>query len=124
MMGSKMALPTKDEISSQLYAVAAARSKHHGLGFGEGADQDLKSMALEAAERILEAAKNKPKENAEDYVRGAVRVGSEAMSTFVDEMVVSRLKIPNYMDSHPETIGEDTFRRAKSVLCPIWPICK
>jgi hypothetical protein len=119
-----MALPTDDEIASRLYAAAEARAKQHGLRFGEGADQDLKSMARTAAETILEAAKKKPKEHAEDYAGGAVRVASEAMATFVDEMVIGRLKIAGYMDSHPDTIGEETLAWAKSVLCPIWPICK
>jgi hypothetical protein len=118
-----MVLPTADEISARLYAVAEARAKQIGVDFGEGAGSELKTLARKGAERILAEAKNKPSEHAEDYVRGAARVGSEAMATFVDEMAIGRLKIQGYIDTHPDSIGDETFRWAKSILCPLWPIC-
>src|SRR5215831_20148952 len=103
-----MALPTAGVLASNLYAAAEARAKQLGLRFGQGADHNLRRMAREAANRIRKEAKKKPKEFADAYVRGAIRVGSEAMVVFVDEMAIGRLKIRGYMDKYPDMIGEQT----------------
>jgi hypothetical protein len=118
-----MAVPIPPTIARTLYAAADARAKQLGLRFGDGAGLRLRRRAKDAARRIWKGAKGKKKEFAEAYVRGAVRVGSEAMVVFVDEMAVARLQIEGYVDKYPNTIGEQTEDRAKSALCPIWPIC-
>jgi hypothetical protein len=52
-----------------------------------------------------------------------MRVATEAMSALIDEMTSARFRIPNYLGSHPDSIGEQTLTEALSVLCPLWPIC-
>jgi hypothetical protein len=118
-----MPLPTRDEVAQQIFDAALSRARRHGLSFGEGADSDLRSMAQAAASTILTAAAAKSPDVAEAYVSGAVRVASEGMTAFVDEMVVGRMRIPGYLDTHRNVIGEETFRWARNVLCPLWPIC-
>ena len=118
-----MALPEASEIADQLFEAATARAKQHGLGFGSGADSDLRAMAARAADTILTAAKNKPSDLRERYVKGVARVATEAMVTFVDEMTSARFRIAGYAQANQNVIGEETLLAARSVLCPIWPIC-
>jgi hypothetical protein len=118
-----MALPTKVELAEQLFQAAEVRAKQHGLNFGEGADHDLRVMAERAADTIFNAAAKKPSDRREQYVRGAARVATEALLTFVDEMTSARFRIPGYADTHKDQIGEETFASARDLLCPLWPIC-
>jgi F0F1-type ATP synthase membrane subunit b/b' len=118
-----MALPEASELADQLFNAAAARAKQHGLRIGSGAESDLRAMAANAADTILTAAKNKPSDLREQYVKGAARVATEAMVTFVDEMTSARFRIAGYAEANQNVIGEETFRAARNVLCPIWPIC-
>ncbi len=118
-----MAIPSDSDLADKLFAAADSRARQHGLQFGAGADVDLRGLARVGAETILKVAQSKPSDEGEQYVRGAARVAAEAMSTFVDEMTSARLRIAGYAAKNPNTIGEETFKQARKILCPIWPIC-
>jgi hypothetical protein len=118
-----MALPDASELVDQFFNAAETRARQHGLRFGTGADSDLRAMAAKAANTILTAARTKPSDLAYQYVKGAARVATEAMVTFVDEMTSARFRIAGYAEANQNVIGEQTFHAAKNVLCPIWPIC-
>lgn len=117
-----MALDDK-EITRRLFAAASAVAKRHNVEFGDGASGDVRRMAETATGRIREGVGSKSPEAAEEYIKGAVRVGREAMRTFVEQMVLERTRIPGYVAARGAIIGEDTWKRAKAVLCPLWPIC-
>jgi hypothetical protein len=119
----RMPIPTPSELADQLFRAAETRAMQHGLRLGPGADSDLRAMADRAADTILTAAVTKPSDLREHYVRGAARVATEAMMTFVDEMTSARFRITGYAEANPNVIGEETFQSARNVLCPLWPIC-
>ena len=119
----RVALPKESDLAEQLFEVARARAKQHGLKLRAGATSRLRALAKTGAEKILAAANAKPPEAQEAYVRGAVRVASEAMATLIDEMTSARFRIPKYLDTHPDSIGEQTLRPALDLLCPLWPFC-
>jgi hypothetical protein len=116
-------LQTQSDLSAQLFEAARARVKQHGLKFRPRGTRDLRRLTTTGAANILAAAKSKPADAQEVYVRGAARVATEAISTLVDEMTSARFRIPNYLKTHPDTIGEQTMDEALKLLCPLWPFC-
>ena len=118
-----MTVPDPSHLANQLFAAAKARAAQHGIRFRPGASSNLRSMAETGAENILSALKKKPAEDQDAYLRAALRVGSESMVAFVDEMTSARFRIPGYLQSRPDSMGEQTWQAAKDRLCPLWPIC-
>ena len=116
-----MPLPQVSELTDQLFEAARARASQHGMKLRPVVTGQLKALAGTGAQKILTAATTKPPDAQEAYVRGAVRVATEAMATVVDEMIVARLWITNYAASHPDSVGEQTLTRALALLCPLWP---
>lgn len=115
-----MDYPSFDIVSTRLrsYAVWYAGSK--GYSFGAGAAGAIESMAGEAAEKMLEEARNTgPPEKAELIIRQA----EAAISLFIDTMIAAAGEIPGYAQQNEFRIGEDTFSAAWGKLCPLWPIC-
>ena len=114
---------SKKELAQRLFDTAETRARLHGVRFGDGAGADLRQMTQKAAQTILESARKKPAEAGEEYVRAASRVAVEALETFVDQMAIGRVRIPGYLAARGNVIGEETFKRARGILCPLWPIC-
>jgi hypothetical protein len=123
VQGLSMPLPTESELATQLFEAARARAKQHGLEIRPDATSQLRTLTKSGAQKILAAANAKPAEAQEAYIRGAVRVATEAVSALVDEMTSARFRIPDYINSHPDSIGEDTLKEALNLLCPLWPFC-
>ena len=115
------------ELADELFERANERAKGYGLKFGVGARQDVQAMAVHAAHNLRTAALNRPPDAPPgadaEYLRTAMPLAAEAFYAFVDQMVAARKALPGYAKAHPGEIGEETFRRARSILCPLWPIC-
>jgi hypothetical protein len=100
-------------LEQQLFKAAFDWAKADGYHFGPGADQLIRQMAQTAATAIL-AAGNAP---------GMINSAKVAFERLVDEMIAASREIPNYAVQHPHAIGEETYFKALSRLCPLWPIC-
>ena len=118
-----MPLPAESDLASQLFEAAAARSRQHGLKLQPVVTGQLRELATTGAKNILVAANTKPTDAQEAYARAAVRVATESMTALIDEMTSARFRLPNYLDSHSDSMGEQTLTAALSVLCPLWPFC-
>lgn len=116
-----MALPTSSQLADQLFQAAQTRAQQHGLVFDGATETELKQMTDDAAKKILAAAQAKTSFQ-DQYVRGAVRVASEAMMTLVDEMTSARYRLPGYPVQQND-LDLQTLKSARDVFCPIWPIC-
>jgi len=82
-----------------------------------GADGDIRFFARRGADRILDAH---PEAAPGDEV---VKDAEAAFEKLIDEMVLAASEIDGYREAHPGTIGEETLRKALSILCPLFPIC-
>ena len=111
------------ELADQLFEAGRARARQHRLKFRPGATSQLRALSNSGAQKLLVAAKAKPADARDAFVRGAARVATEAMVTLIDEMTSARFRLPNYLDSHPDSIGEQTLSEALNLLCPLWPFC-
>ena len=100
------------EIAGHLYNVAVRRAQHHKVKFGPGADADLRGMTVYAAVQIKGAAI--PQQD-------AIRTGELLIERLVDEMQHQAVILEGAGGQH--VIGEETLRRARSLLCPSWPLC-
>jgi hypothetical protein len=118
-----VALPKESDLADQLFEAGVARAKQHGLKVRPGLRNDLRRLATTGAQKILAAAKAKPAEAQDAFLRGAMRVAIEAMAALFDEMTSARFRIPKYLESHPDSIGEQTLNSALGLLCPLWPFC-
>jgi hypothetical protein len=117
-----MPLPTSVELANQLLRAAQARAQQHGLVFDSLAEDELRNMADYGARNILGAAQTKSAVIQDQYVRGTVRVASEAMMTIVDEMTSARHRLPGYAIAQ-NILDAQTLKAARDIFCPIWPIC-
>ena len=120
---AQMPIPSKENIAGHLVQAAQARAWLLGLHFHKDVDFRMAGLAEHGAVVILKAAKDKKEETKERYVRGATRVGSEAMVVFVDEMAITRLTIADYVQKHGTELRDDVWTKVRDVLCPLWPIC-
>lgn len=118
-----MPLPTETELATDLLAAADARARQHRLRINPDARSSLQALAATGAQRILAAAEIKPADEQDSFLRAAVRVASEGLAAFTDEMTSARISIPGYAFSHPDSMGEETFAQAFRILCPLWPFC-
>jgi hypothetical protein len=108
----------RTEIADRLYgaAEAAARAQHFRLG--DGADQDLRKLAAEAADRILDRSKR-----TEEDLAILITIGVTVFERVVKEMIGSAKRIEGYTDRQPGILGEQTLQDAMLRFCPLWPIC-
>ena len=106
------------QLKTKFLRHANSYAKFRGYEFGIGASHDIESFCQRAAEEVLKHP------DADGNMAGVlIQRANQAFETFIDAMIVEANEIPNYAQRHPGKIGEDTFARAKDVLCPIWPFC-
>jgi hypothetical protein len=118
-----VATPSEDTIAHYLFSAAEARVWLHNLTFDHKVSDHMKQMAWRGASNILSRTKEKQELVAERYARVATRVGSEAIVVFVDEMALSHIASPDYIQHHVPEIPERIWVKVRDLLCPIWPIC-
>jgi hypothetical protein len=105
----------KLEITNAIFSAAQTYASNEKVRFGPGAFEDIKEYASKAASDLAEL----PSEEQQ----GRIRATSLVFERLIDEMVIQSKAIPGYQAANPGVIGEDTLRRALSVLCPLWPFC-
>src|SRR5258706_12479919 len=106
--GSCMPLPQESILADQLFEAARVRAKQHRLNLRPSAASQIEQMTKSGVQKILAEAKKKPVQDQDAYIRGAMRVATEAISTLVDDMTSARFRIPGYLATHPDSIGEQT----------------
>ncbi len=117
-----MPLPSVDGLDQTFFAAAEQAAKRHGVHFGDGAAADIRNMTRRAANMILEQAGRKG-DGAEPYVSANTAIGIVSITQFVEQMVAARGEVAGYAGSKPDVIGELTFGRAASILCPFFFFC-
>jgi hypothetical protein len=105
--------------ANHLFHKAKISAWLRGLSFDSEVSANMELMAKLGAVKLLSLAKGKPPEEAKRFIRAGMRVGSEAMVVFVDEMASEWLIIPDY---GPE-LHDDIWTKVYSTLCPVWLFC-
>ncbi|MBY3233394.1 hypothetical protein HFO17_02255 [Rhizobium laguerreae] len=107
-------------IQERLFTFASHHAERFGYRFGDGAERDVRNTAGNAASAINERVnqENKP-DKRELYVRQA----EGAFEFLVERMIFEALTNKKIHPGQPGIIGEQTFERARALLCPCWPIC-
>lgn len=118
-----MPVPSKETIAGSLYRSAEIRASDLGLSFHANVNSRMKGMAEHGAAVISSRMENKPSDRAERYGRVGIRIGTQVMMVFVDEMALERLKSPDYINQYGSELREDLWTKVHDLLCPIWPIC-
>jgi len=109
----------RDDIAEAFFDTAVRRANEHGMRLGQGADYDIRRLAMEAAVRIrLHADTGAAEQLAQELESGFV-----AFQRLIDEMVSAASNILDYRQTHPGVIGEETLNLALLRLCPLFPIC-
>ena len=105
-------------VAERLLQHAANYAARRGYAFGDGVEATLPRLAEAMAQRVLDraAAEDGPPER-------YVRMAEGNVSIFIDAMIDAALHEPRYLAERGSVIGELTWARAQSALCPIWPIC-
>jgi hypothetical protein len=105
-------------VAARLWHFAAHHAATRGYVFGDGVEQMLPQLAEDMARRVVDraAVEKGPAE-------GLVRMAEGNLSVYIDAVIDAALREPNYLASRGPVIGELTWDRARSALCPIWPIC-
>jgi hypothetical protein len=111
------------DLAEQLFRAAESEAAKHGFTFKPGAAGQLRAMADQGAQAILAVASTKPLVEQDQYLKDALGVAIKAMITMVDEMKKAHGRLPGYALANQNVLGEQTLESARSVLCPIWPIC-
>jgi hypothetical protein len=112
--------PAKKAIKKRLMSYAIIYADRQGFRFGDGAEKMLTKLATDAATTCIQKAQEEKKsQKVEVYTRQA----EAALSSWVDHMISASREIQGYSEIHPGIIGEETFARAKKLLCPCFPIC-
>jgi hypothetical protein len=107
----------RQTIADRLYATAKRSADSRKYEFGAGADYEMRKLAGEAADRILQRSPT------DANLRPLVGDGERAFERIVDEMIKSPHARRNIDPSKRGIIGEETLRDARNALCPLWPIC-
>ncbi|ASR10775.1 hypothetical protein CHY08_27230 (plasmid) [Rhizobium leguminosarum bv. viciae] len=111
---------TNDAIKERLFTYASRHAERFGYRFGEGAESDVRNAAGHAASTINErVGKEKKPDRRELYVRQT----ESAFEFLVERMIFEALTNKKIHPGPPGIIGEQTFERARALLCPCWPIC-
>ncbi|TBZ77017.1 hypothetical protein [Rhizobium leguminosarum] len=111
---------TNAAITERLFTYASHHAERFGYRFGEGAEGDVRSAAGNAASAINERVEEEKKpDKRELYVRQA----EGAFEFLVERMIFEALTNKKIHPGPPGIIGEQTFERARALLCPCWPIC-
>ncbi len=110
-----MTVANRKSIEDRIYGAAEARAKGHGVQFGTGAASDIRHLAKIGADRVIVERPKDPDDATEEAVT--------AIEKFVDEMVAARFDVYDAARLQQNIIGEQTFIRARDLLCPVWPFC-
>ena len=100
----------EQEVAAKLWSAVETYAKMKGVKFGEGSDAEIRSYVARAASAISAGPQSQ-----HDF-----QEARRALERLVDEMIRQAGLIPGY---DPAVIGEETLKRAKKKLCPLWPIC-
>lgn len=112
--------PAEDAIQKRLISYAIIYADRQGFRFGEGAEKMLANLTTNAAATCIQNAHEEQKpQMVEVYTRQA----EAALSSWVDHMISASREIQGYSERHPGIIGEQTFVKARKLLCPCFPIC-
>lgn len=112
--------PTKKAIEKRLRSFATLHANRQGFRFGTNAEVSITDLSKNAASKSIKQAKA---EKRPQLVEVYTRIAEAALSCWVDHMIAASREIPNYSKNNPGIIGEQTFIRAKKILCPLFPIC-
>lgn len=107
-------------IQERLYSFAARYAERFGYRFGPGAEDDVRQAAGTAASAINERVKQ---ENVPEKRELYIRQTEGAFEFLVERMIFEALTNKQIHPGPPGIIGEQTFERARALLCPCWPIC-
>ncbi|MCP5421186.1 MAG: hypothetical protein H6969_11960 [Gammaproteobacteria bacterium] len=102
--------------SDELFAFAQEHASSKGYRFGSGADVMLRNKIMLATQNMMSLPASQRKATTAEAKKNIAR--------FIDEMIAASKEIPGYSTRNPGVIGEETFTKAASQLCPLWPICR
>ncbi|MCG6904052.1 MAG: hypothetical protein LJE68_15365, partial [Rhodobacter sp.] len=110
----------KDILQDRLYSYAKWCAARQGYRFGQGADGDIQYMTQQSIEKMF--GNTLPKRPSARHE--AMLVQAEAsLSLLVATMIRGSREIKGYAASHDNVIGEETMGYARSLICPLFPIC-
>ena len=111
---------TQQETAALLYAAAEQIAQLEGMRFGEGADLDLRNIAMQSAAKIDARAAGGI--NSADG-RELVHQAEQAFALLAREMVNAREEVYDQARLAQNIIGEQTLDWARRKICPLFPIC-
>ena len=111
---------SREETAALLYAAAEQVAQLEGMRFGEGADEDLRRIAMELVAKIdarADGGINSP--DGQELVHKS----EQAFAQLAREMVNAREHVYDQARLAMNIVGEQTLDWARRKICPLFPIC-
>jgi hypothetical protein len=112
-MASSASDTPSEQLAAALFAQAEGHAERRGFRFGDGADHDMRHMALIAAEAVM----------ARPDREAATSEAERAFGRLIEAMIAARGEVYGLDALRDNVIGEGTLHRARMQICPLWPIC-
>ncbi len=116
-----MPSPSHSSLADSFLDVASRTAAAHGVKFGPGADQDVRTMTIQAAQRVLDEAQTRGA--GPDEIERLRNQGCAAFEKLVIHMIAARSTVYSVAEMAANEIGERTLQQAMLRICPLFPIC-
>ena len=105
----------------RLKSFAESYARQRGFHFGEGAENDIRTMARQAVQQFEFKFSDETKRARME--ESFLRMSEQQFVFFIDAMILAREEVYDEARMRQNLLGEDTYRKARDWICPLWPIC-